>query len=498
MRRPLPIPTGSDPAEDAWAGSGRLVNAFAEPLAAGKSEMQIVAVDGLTSFATLPNSGGVRAMLDLSDGDLYVVAGRLLYRIDATGTATALGGIPSDGMVTMARNRAAVPQIAIVCDGTYYGVVGGVLSQIADPDLPPPISVTAFGGYFSFFLADGRHFASDIDGFGVDGLAFATAEAGPDGGVRNIARGSDLLFLGNRTTEAWALTGDDPYPFARTTFFEVGCLAGNSVATIDQTCAFVAHDGTVRVLEGYQARVISTREVERLIATDANPSAISATSHYGRGRTFYTLSGSTWTREYNLATGKWHDRASYGSSRWMISKVHQWGTRRIAGHRTTGTLYTIDHNAHDEAGSELVWQVVCPPVHEFPNRIIHHALTIDLVPGVGRVSQIEADLALTDDDGTPLLDDGDTTYLLDDGGDDLVTYPHEVNPQIMIDWADDGGTHFGTQIMRDLGAAGQTNRQIQVRRLGSSKNRAYRFSASAAVRRCMLAAVVDVELAGER
>lgn len=464
MLKDLPLPTGSDPAEDLYAGGGRLINCFWEPLTDGKSGGQWQAVDGLVAFAEVEDVGGCRAMLELSDSDAYAVLGRVLVRLDGAGSATILGGIASDGMVTMARNRADPPVICIVCDGLVYYCQAGVLTQNTDPDLPPPISVTALDGIFSFLCQDGRHFASDVDAIDVNALSFATAEALPDPGVRNWTRGRDLVIGGTKSLEFWSNVGDDPYPFARVTSKDVGVLAPDSMAMIDETSAFVAHDGTVRILEGYTAKVISTREVERLIATDPNPSAITATSHFGRGKMFYTLSGTNWTREFNLATGKWHDRASYGMDRWQVAKVMQWGQRRLAGHYAEGLLYTLEHDAHDEAGEHLIMQQITPPVHEFPNRILHHALHVDAVPGVGAV------VASTD-----------PTY----------------SPQLMIDWSDDGGRNWGTQLTRSFGRAGHMNSTIRLHRLGSAKSRRYRFSASAAVRRCVIAAKLDASMGGQ-
>ena len=260
----------------------------------------------------------------------------------------------------------------------------------------------------------------------------------------------------------------------------------------------MAHDGTVRVLEGYNARSIGSREVERLIADDPSPSTITATSHYGRGRTFYTLSGTNWTREYNVATGRWHERRSYGSSRWKVSHVSMFGARRVAGDATLGRLYTMSHTAYDEAGDHLVMTAQAAPIAEFPNRIIHHALHVDMQMGEGLIGYDEDDLALTADDGTTfMMDDGDTLYLYGDGDDERVTSPADVDPMLMIDIIDDG-RHAGTQITRSMGRAGETLRRIRANRLGSAHSRTYRFSVSAAVRRFIIAAKVDVEQAGYR
>ena len=458
---PLTLNLRSNPARYGVAGAARLINAYAEQIGAeGKTPHAVWGVDGFTLFSTPPNDAKVRAMLAVSDTELLVVAGRLLYRIDPSGTSTLVGGIASDGLTTMARNRAAPnPQVAIVSGGIYYGYQGGLVSKLSDPDLPPPVSVAALNGYFSFFLADGRHFSSGIDDFGVEALDFATAEANPDGGLRNFVRGQDLLFFGPRSTEFWRDVGGDPYPFARTTVKDYGLLAADSVADVDQTTVFVAHDGTVRILNGYDAERISTHAVERAIADDTSPADIEACSWQSRGHTFYAISGATFSWVWDRTTGFWHERKSYGLDRWRISKAVQYGSRIVVGDYANSKLYTMSETAYDENGDPLVMQVQFAPTHAFPYRLAFNSLYVDAVPGVGLVS------------GTD----------------------HIANPAMMIDYSDDGGKTWSTQRTEPLGAASQDLVRVKTTRLGASANRTFRIGISAAVARGIMGANVDVQ-----
>ena len=116
------------------------------------------------------------------DGELYVVSGRNVYRRQIDGTITNLGtvgGASTAGMVTMARNRAATPQIAIVVDHLGYIVQGGVLSSITDPDFPTNVnSVAHLDGYFIFYCDDAHVQLSNVDdGFTIDPLKNFRSEA---------------------------------------------------------------------------------------------------------------------------------------------------------------------------------------------------------------------------------------------------------------------------------------------------------------------------------
>ena len=441
---PLSLNLRSNPARFGHAGAARLINCYAEETGnEAKNKYMIVGCDGLDDFVTLTDGGGIRAMLALTDADLYTVSGRLLFRADQSGGQSTLGGIPSDGLVTMARNRAGTPQIAVVCDGLYFKVAGGVLSQMADPDLPPPTSVAFSSGFFVFQLADGRMFASELDDTNVLPTDFATANSNPDGGMRVFTRGEDLISFGTRSVEFWRDEGGEAFPFGKTTSREVGLLAAGAVATVNETVAFVAHDGTVRMLQGYDAQRISHHAVERAIADDPSPSAITACSWQSRGHTFLSLSGTAWTWEYNATTGMWHERKSYASDRWRVSQAVQFGNRRVLGDYATGKLYTLNADAvastalteqqlmvdwsddgganfssqrmitigavgerqrrvrtnrlgvamsrtyrlslavAADAGDHAIMTVQMPPVTAYPNRMVHSALYVDVVPGLG-------------------------------------------------------------------------------------------------------------------
>ncbi len=450
----------SNTARYGHAGAARLINGYAEQVGdEGKTPWNVHAVDGLTTFATLADAGAIRCMLALTDAELYPVAGRLLYRVDGGGTATVLGAIASDGMVTMARNREAPnPTIAIVCDGLVYYCRGGVLTQNEDPDLPPPISVTHLDGYFSFLTQDGSHYASELDNGDVTALSYASAESNPDRGVRNWTRGRDLCLGGERSLEFWQNVGETPYPFGRTTAIDVGVLAAESVADIDQTSAFVAHDGTVRMLQGYQAQRISNHAVERFVTDEPDPTALKATSWFRNGHTFYALSGTLGTWVYDTATGYWHERKSYADARWIGSKAIQFGRRIVVGDYRSGTLYTLSSTAYDEAGEPLIMTVQTPPVHGYPHRLRHTALYVDVVPGVG-----------------------------------IATGATQIsNPVLMVDYSDDGGASWSMQRFAPIGAEGDRLRRVRLNRLGVSRARTYRLSISAAVARSILSVSADI------
>jgi len=377
----------------------------------------------------------------MSDADLLAVAGHLLFRADTDGSSTVIGGIPSDGLVTMGRNR--VGEVGIVCDGLYFKYQSGTLVQLADPDLPPPTSMAAGNGYFIFQIADGRLFSSELDGVDVVAVDYVAADTNPDPGVRVINRSPDFISFGTRSYEVWRDAGNAEFPLDRVTSRSVGLLAAAAVAEVDQTLAFVAHDCSVRLLNGYDADVISTAAVVRTIEDEPNKAGIAAYQYASRGHRFVSLSGTDWTWEYNLTTGKWHERSSYGlgrfrgaqsclfGNRWLIGDyadgriyvsnptsvgstvlteqiamvdysddgglnfasetMHSIGAigarqKRVRRYRlgtTEARVYRLRIDAVTDDGDHSIMTVQTAPVHTFPIRDQHRAIRFDVVPGLG-------------------------------------------------------------------------------------------------------------------
>lgn len=483
------LPMSSTPAKNGYAGQARLVNCYAEKIEQGKEAFVVHACDGLAEWATLPGAnGGVRAVHALPDGSLLVVAGRLLYSVDATGYVTTLGGIASDGLVTMARNREGDPRVAIVCDGLLFFWQSGVVTQFTDfPEGMVPMSNAHLNGYFVFLTAGGDIYHSEVDSDQIGGLSFENAASNPDKGVRLWTRGQDLCVGGERTVEYYRDVGGDPFAFERTTSIDVGVLAAGSVANVAETSMFVAHDASVRILDGFQARVVSNPTISRWIEGQT-ASGLSATAWTAHGHTFYALSGSDRTWCYDVATALWHERETLRMGRWRASCVESANRKLIVGDYAAGTLYEMSEAFNKEADRELVTTIYSVPVAEFPHRLTHHALHLDMMPGVG--VPITDTVELTADDGEPLTaDDGEPLTA------DTDPEPQSLDPEVMVSWTDNG-KQFGNEVRRPLGRVGQDHKKISIPGLGSAHNRTYRFQVSAAVKRMTVAAQLDASRLG--
>lgn len=451
---PIPLAYRSSAGRHGQDGAARLMNLYPEEIGEeGKTKVALYAIGGLSRFATLTGSAGVRAMLAISDDEMIALAGRVLSRIDAGGGVTALGGIVSDGMVTMARNRANPVQTMITVDGSTSLLQSGVLTTFTDADLPPSNSVSSHSGYFMFTQFNGGISFCGPDAVDVDALDILTAGTNSDALLRGYSRGSDWLAFGGRSIESWQDTGGESV-FQRTTTINIGCLSAPSIADIDTTVCFVAHDGTVRVLNGYTPERISTHEIERLIADDASPTTIRGYGWTERGHRFFGLTGSTWSVTYDMTTGAWHHRMSAGLSHWRCGSAVQLGTKRIFGSVDSAYLYELDPDLQTEDGDEIDCHVIAPPVHGA--RLPVSNVVLDVIRGVGLNT----------------------------------TATQNLDPVMLLDYSEDGAQTWSAERQIALGRQGQTKTRLQATRLGriSHVGRSWRMRCTASVVRAILSA----------
>jgi len=406
----LALPASSNKGIEPHAGVASLTNCYVVPAGTEqKTQMQIWAASGLDSVVTLPTTGGVRNMTEV-DGQLYATIGRSEYLIDAGGSATLIGAIPSDGFVGSARNqRASGTQVIKVCDGGKWVFVSGTQTPITDPDLPPPIDVCVVNQSAIFACANGSMFRSEInDATNIDGLDTAAAESSPDGLLRVVDRGPDVIPIGTRSAEVWTDQGSEAFGFSRTNVIQIGAVGQRAVTkgailgqSIADTVAWVATNSEGRyagiaMLSGYTPQKISTAWVDRIVDQVADKASIVASSWVERGRSFLAWRLPDRTILYDTSTGQWHERRSLSGTgdmtTWRVAHTAVLGGRVMAGDADNPKLYWLDPDTSDEDGDEMVVQVTTPPANAFPGRIEMNQLYLDVVPGVGLVNGESQDI----------------------------------------------------------------------------------------------------------
>jgi len=317
-----------------WSGA-ELVNMFSEMSEGDKADLYaIMSIPGLDLFSDISTLGvrGVHVM----QGVLYAVVGTTLYSINSAGVETSLGTVAGSEPVMMADNGA---QLGIQSANTGYVLDGGVL-YTGIVNLPSVSNLVYIDGYFVWSIADSDQFIiSGInDGLSYDPLDVATVEGDPDNIIGCVNDHRELQFYGGRTVEIWYNSGAADFPFARqgNAFIERGCADRNSIVKIDNSVHFVGEDKVIYRLNGYEPQRISTHAIEFQISTASYYRGFVYTQ---LGHKFYILNTDVGTFGYDMATGAWHKRQSYGLDRYRVGcSIPAYG-KIIAGDAYTGKLY---------------------------------------------------------------------------------------------------------------------------------------------------------------
>jgi hypothetical protein len=394
-----------------WSGS-TLVNAFAEKADGDKvDDFAVMAVPGLVRFANI-STLAVRGLHRMGS-TLYGVVGDTLYSISSSGVATSLGTVPGTSSVTIVDNGT---ELAIHAETSGYVYSGGTIHS---PLYLPAVSDVAYiDGYFVWTVSASDQFIISAlnDGLTYDPLDVATVEGAPDNlvGVENSHR--ELLFFGVDTLEIWYDSGDADFPFTRqgNAFIERGCIDKDSIVKLDNSVHFVGDDRICYRLDGYQPIRISTHNIELKLAQAAY---FRAFSYSQEGHKFYCLNTDVGSFCYDMATGAWAERISYGRVNYRVgSAVTAYGDT-IFGDNATGRLYTPDLDVFDEDGDPMPVVIELPTIEGKRERATMYAFEAFCETGVGN-SDVE-------------------------------------DPQIIMQYSRDGGRQWSNEMSRSMGKVGE-------------------------------------------
>jgi hypothetical protein len=436
-----------------------MVNCILEPAPPlAKTPAAVIASYGIRALSTVGNGpmrGGV-----VINGVPYVVSGPTLFRIEPDGSGIELGTIPGLGYVDMAGDET---NIMLVADRRGYYWNGATVQFVADPDLPSIDWVEVIDGYFvvgesgsgRFFVSQNRNPAS------WEALDFATAEKYPDDNVAAIVDHGEIIFLGKESGEVWYNSGDADFPLSKVSAgqFEVGCMSRFGPAKADNGICFPGHDGIVYRLNGYSPQRISTHAVEQWIESCTDKDFI-GTSWAEAGHKFYSLTSGDGTFVYDLSTDLWHERQSFGHTRWRPTFVLRAYNRWIAGDYSSNKLGVLDAELFTEWGDVLRASCAAPSVSEDNRRLNHSRLELVFETGVGLASGQGSD------------------------------------PQVMLRWSDDGGRTWSNEASRGLGRIGEFRQRACWNRLGQARDRVYEYAISDPVRRTLILATTEYQVMG--
>lgn len=459
MKFPLPIHSYVHSSRP--VGVERLVNCFAESAPPeGKAPSVVMRAPGSVS-ATALGSGPGRGVYAWNDS-LYAVSGTSLYSVTSGHVATVIGSISGTALVSWAINAT---QMVVNSAPDAYVYNGSTLTQITDVDYTSRggASSISIDGYILFREPNtGRFFSSDLnDAASYAALFFATAEGFPDNIIGQIADHRQAVLAGGQSMELWYNAGGSGFPFARDTngYLELGCAAGASLAKADNSIYWLASDLTVRRLQGLTPIRVSQHGVEQAIRQYATKSDAVGMSYTQDGHIFYVLTfptaGHTWV--YDATTGEWHERESYGLTRWRPCAMAFCYGRNYVQDYETGALSYLDPDTYAEAGTTLLSSFTFGSAgYNSGKRSFHSMLEVMAETGVG----------LTTGQGSA--------------------------PEILLYKSDDGGRTWNGLPNKSLGALGRYRDKVRWWRLGSSRDRIYKCAVSDPVKLTISDASLEV------
>jgi hypothetical protein len=388
----FPFPSSSTPGALPGEGEGRIINAH---VTKEGDRVYLRPAPGL-AVETMLATSGPRGLFASSD-DLFVAAGTAIYKRNQAGMLTTLtGAVPGADQVTFARNMRQTPgadiAVARSSGGAYFiNPTTNAVATNADADLPATVnSVSYLGGAFVYTDTNSaKIWASDVNATSQDALAFASAETKPDRLIRGVTSGNAFLAMGTDSIEPWLNVGTTPFPLSRhTTVIPVGLLAFGAVAGDqagwDGPLLWVAGDATVRQLNGYTPAIVSTRDVERFIASSATAS-LRAFVYVAQGAHFWVLTSDKGTWDYNVDAKSWTERQSAGQATWRALHSAKSGSRWYFGDTLSAALLRLDEAARTEAGAAMTVTMESGALQDFPARVAIPAGFFRVTPAAGNV-----------------------------------------------------------------------------------------------------------------
>lgn len=417
-----------------------------------KSVNALRSCPGYKLFSTTAG-GPIRGSISSATGRAFVVSANKFIEINSDGTNVEHGTLNTQvGRISAAEN---ITQIIVVDgkDGWVFTKATNTWAQVTDADFPVCSFIIYQDGYF-LAVEDGTqkfYIPAINDGTSWGALDFTSVESSPDALVGIISHDGNIWIFGNRTVEVYQNTGAVDFPFERIpgAIIQTGCAGGHTVAKCDNSVVWLGTDeqgqGIVWQSAGYSAKRISTQAIEAQIAKADNYREAYAWVYHEQGHIFYSLHvpGLEATLVYDATTQLWHERAFYDQNTASLvphrASCHLFfNQKNLIGDRLSGNIYEISLDYFSDDGEELVRERTSPHLDGEKSLISFTSFELDLEVGRGLQTGQGKD------------------------------------PQIMMQYSDDGGRTWSSEIWLPLGKVGEYYTRVAWRRLGASRDRVFR------------------------
>lgn len=351
-----------------------LVNLYAEVNETKNGDVgAFYGTPGLRLVAQL-SAGEGRGLHAGNDNSLYAVVGANVYKISSSFGATLLGQLSSSsGAISIVNNQTQT--LFSHSGGWHFTDAAGLIISVVGA---PQNAVCAYQDGYVLFTAGGNQFGITAinDVTTINPLDIAAAESLPDALISMYSDQREVWMLGTESTEIWADTGANSFPFERIPggVISTGCAARFSVTYLDGSLFWLSQDKTgsasVNRTIGYQIERVSTHSIEHAIEGYARIDDAFGFGYQQEGHGFYQLNfpsaDATWV--YDTATKLWHQRGNKDVN--GVLHKHRacayafFNGQHVLLDYATGALYVYDLDTFTDNGTpiyrERAWPLVAP------------------------------------------------------------------------------------------------------------------------------------------
>lgn len=457
-------------------GAATQVAAFTPAKRPGVSnnDSQIIIVDGANGWvyapAGIPNSIATTATAGASSiavtSSLGMASGDpLSIQLDDGSTFSTTISSPLVGNVV----SLTIPLPSQSSAGNQVLDANVTLLQIESDAFYPANTVAYYDTYFALDRAGTNFFFLSAlnDGTSYNGLDIASAEEDPDIILAMATIHEQLVIFGAQTIEFWFDPGGSNFPLQPipSTLLQRGIAAPLAWTKEDNTLFFLGEDLIFYRLVNFAITRVSQDGVEAAWEGYATTADAFCFAYTLGGHKFVNVvfpsAGACFV--YDIATGIWHQRDSWDASnqpmaRWRGNCAVSAFDKVLIGDAFTGQIGIADYGNYTEYGNTIRGLITSPPIHSEQKRVFMSLFEIYPEAGVG----------LTTGQGS--------------------------DPQIMLDWSDDGGRTFGpVQLPRSLGKIGEYKKRVRWTKMGQSRNRVLRLTITDPVKRSLIGFYADLK-----
>ena len=350
-------------ATQASAKDGRAVNCYTQTVSSpvsGERLVYLVKRPGSASTLT-PQAGSIGNAIKIASGG--ALAGKIFSAFGATNSSlydSATQLVTNNADTTVITGRATgiteteistTPTLAISSSdstGWYYQNAGTV-TKIANANFPGNAGLTLAGtfahldGFPCIMTTTGRLYAGDVNSITAwSAASYGVTDAYPDGGIGCVRFKQTIMAFGRESIEFWRNAGNSPFPLARVqeSTLKIGAIAADAICQISDNVFFVGStpEGGLSVFSfAGSLQRISTPEIDAMLIL-AGASGITLSPMRFGGRSFIlVLASNTTTYAYCIEEKTWNI--------WTTASYPLWWKTASASTGATIATYMVSNRS---------------------------------------------------------------------------------------------------------------------------------------------------------